>query len=1010
MRSRYQKILLAVLSSFVILVGLTEIIGWQFNTSLLKTGIPVTAAMLPMSLNGLFFQVVKITQGNLALAYSFGGTAMVVVFSWLVWSIARSLNHIAADLQRTNDRLSTTLENTTDGFVALDQHWQFIYVNRQAERLLGYPRSELLGQTLWQSVTDFNQTSLYEGLQQAIQQQKSADFEVFCQALNRWLSIHALPAEEGIVFYLQDISELKTAEATLALQASREHLIHEIAQRIRQSLSSEEIFSTTVTEVRQFLQAERVIIYQFQADGSGRVIEEAVQAGIAPLLGRTIHDPCFPTEYATKYQQGLSTAIADVYSSNTGNLSPCYIQMLTELQVRANLVVPILQGDLLWGLLIAHQCTAPREWNHWEVTLLEQLATQISIGIQQSQLYEQTRQQMLRSQTLNRVVQTIRSSLDLTTIFSAATAEIAHLLKVDQAEIIRYFAHENRWEAAATFGSDSTLGLVANRTASLAPESPVSRRLKQLQTVRLDGGNSAAIPSIAEAFPGAWLLVPLNVGSQVWGCLSLAKRQPFSCWQDSEENLAGAVADQLAIAIQQSELYQQVQQLNLRLERLVNERTTQLQEALNFEALLRRITDRVRDSLDEHQILQAAVRELTLLAFVDSCHAYLRNLQNQTATHYEFNDLNGSLNDSVPQLAEYPEVRQQILAGQSFQLSSLIPSGSGERVSLLVCPIIDNERVLGDLWLVKPEGCQFDQMEIRLVQQVANQCAIALRQSRLYEAAQRQVAELERLNRLKDDFLSTVSHELRTPMSSIKMATQMLQITLESIGYSSLSFASSQSMDAAHSLIEGKTGVALPKVSHYLQVLQDECHREISLINDLLDLSRLDAGTEPLTLGRIDLVTWITHISEPYAGRAQQQQQQLCLEFPEVLPEITTDLSSLARIVTELLTNACKYTPPQGTICVTAAVGDDRFYLQVRNSGIEIPAHELTNIFDKFYRIPNGDPWKHGGTGLGLALVKKLVEHIHGCIRAESANNTTTFTVELPLHLEVETVASSESV
>jgi Signal transduction histidine kinase len=141
---------------------------------------------------------------------------------------------------------------------------------------------------------------------------------------------------------------------------------------------------------------------------------------------------------------------------------------------------------------------------------------------------------------------------------------------------------------------------------------------------------------------------------------------------------------------------------------------------------------------------------------------------------------------------------------------------------------------------------------------------------------------------------------------------------------------------------------------------------------------------------------WNSQYCRSLIERAESQQQDLQLEIPSELPALTTDLSHLERILMELLNNACKYTPAGGTITVSAQVKAGIVQLRVSNSGIEIPERELTHIFDKFYRIPNNDPWKHGGTGLGLALVKKLVEHLGGSIQVESLKGQTTFTLQLP--------------
>jgi signal transduction histidine kinase len=137
---------------------------------------------------------------------------------------------------------------------------------------------------------------------------------------------------------------------------------------------------------------------------------------------------------------------------------------------------------------------------------------------------------------------------------------------------------------------------------------------------------------------------------------------------------------------------------------------------------------------------------------------------------------------------------------------------------------------LGDIWLFKQRGDAFNDLEIRLVQQVANHCAIAIRQARLFQASLTQVEELERLDQLKNDFLSTVSHELRTPMSNIKMAMEMLGITL----------GQGRAISPEQALPEAQqTEAQQSRVNRYFQILHDECDREIGLLNDLLDVQEL---------------------------------------------------------------------------------------------------------------------------------------------------------------------------
>lgn len=464
-----------------------------------------------------------------------------------------------------------------------------------------------------------------------------------------------------------------------------------------------------------------------------------------------------------------------------------------------------------------------------------------------------------------------------------------------------------------------------------------------------------------------------------------------------EMNLLQALADAAAVALENVHLYEKQEQK-------IRERTAQLQKALDFEALLKRITDRVRDSLDENQILATVVQELAQGLESESCHTTLYNLEQATATicyQYSHSPMTDTPESTVS-MAEFSELYDQLLRGETFQFCQLPqpPNRSGiDTASLiLVCPIVDDHSVLGDIRLYRPSREPFAELEVRLVQQVANQCAIALRQAQLHKAVQLQVNELERLNQLKDDFLSTVSHELRSPMTTIKMAVQMTKIVLGAVN-----------LEAPSS---PKTGVILSQANFskavgYLQILSQECQRETTLINDLLDLARLDAETTPSVLTEVVLQEWIPQLAEPFQEKARQQQQQLQIQIPAQLPPLKTNLTFLERILTELLQNACKYTPTGETITISAKTCEPEqaesalsdlplsMELTVSNSGVEISESDRVSIFDKFYRIPNRDPWKHGGTGLGLALVKRLVEQIGGSIEVYSRDNLVSFTVKL---------------
>jgi PAS domain S-box-containing protein len=165
----------------------------------------------------------------------------------------------------------------------------------------------------------------------------------------------------------------------------RFHLVAEVTLKIRQSLELEEILQAAVTEIQHLLQADRVLIFQLASETWGTVVQEAVAPGFPPILGQELTDPCLQEGYLELYRQGQIDATANLEAAES---EACHLEWLTQFGVRANLSVPILIREHLWGLLIAHQCTAPRHWNDWEIELVQQLADQIAIAISQAQLLE----------------------------------------------------------------------------------------------------------------------------------------------------------------------------------------------------------------------------------------------------------------------------------------------------------------------------------------------------------------------------------------------------------------------------------------------------------------------------------------------------------------------------------------------------------------------------------------------------------------------------------------------
>lgn len=302
----------------------------------------------------------------------------------------------AEALRESEERFRSLVQNSSDIIAVISPDGTVGYKSPSIKRILGYEPEN------WQKAFEFvhsdditvaenlltkalESPSVNIGAEFRLQHAngQAREFEVI---VNNLLS-HSSVA--GIVTTYHDITERKRAEESLRQQRERARLIREMAQRIRQSLDLEKILNTTVTEVRHFLQTERVFIYRFEADWSGFVVVESVAPSWPSLLGIKVKDSFFEENSNRElYKQGRAQAVEDIHAAN---LSLCHVNLLVQLQVRANLVVSILQEEKLWGLLVANHCSGPRQWQQLEINLLKQLATQVAIAIQQSILFEQAK-------------------------------------------------------------------------------------------------------------------------------------------------------------------------------------------------------------------------------------------------------------------------------------------------------------------------------------------------------------------------------------------------------------------------------------------------------------------------------------------------------------------------------------------------------------------------------------------------------------------------------------------
>jgi len=328
---------------------------------------------------------------------------------------------VEESLQESKEQLHFILQNMPVMLDAVDDKWNIVFWNQECERVTGYQASEIINnpKALEVAYPDliYRQQMIDNWMRQG-NNYRNWEWNITCKDGSirtiAWSNISEqfpIPgwASWGIGV---DITERKQAEAALRQQAERERLVSTISQRIRQSLDLHQTLNTTVSEVRQLLQADRVLTYRVSGDGIRCVTNEAVAPDYLPLLDQVLPAEVIPSKSLELCRQGQVQAFTDIEQED---FAPEIVATLQRLGVRSKLVVPILYKDELWGLLIVHQCSQRREWQPSEIELLQQLSIQVAIAIHQSELYEQTQIELAERKRAEQKVREQAALLNITT-------------------------------------------------------------------------------------------------------------------------------------------------------------------------------------------------------------------------------------------------------------------------------------------------------------------------------------------------------------------------------------------------------------------------------------------------------------------------------------------------------------------------------------------------------------------------------------------------------------------
>lgn len=528
------------------------------------------------------------------------------------------------------------------------------------------------------------------------------------------------------------------------------------------------------------------------------------------------------------------------------------------------------------------------------------------------------------------------------------------------------------------------------------------------------------------------LAVKTQFQGQVNGTIVLTRSQPYE-WQESDVQLLKSLSPHVAIAASQFHLEQQVQQ-QIRYQTLVNELTTAIRNTWELDRIFQLAVEGTAAAL------QVARGMILLLKYVDPLH---RNRPAQQIPQARANVVAEWLAEPLSQ-SLHPNVTQEHRSfwASSCSLCLQVLTGSLEPIVLPACdapleneimrrhwngsiaPIFHLDR-LPALLLVPLEnqgtvlGCLVFQHQqrlwsledITLVKLVAAQLSTAIIQShtlqqiqsvvqertaqlqhsldvqaKLYEKTRQQVEQLRRLNQEREEFLSTVSHELRTPLTSMTLAIRMLR----------------------------QANLSPERRDKYLDILEQQCVQETQLINDLLALRKLEMNSTTAQLQKLDIRYLVRDIAQSMEEQLAGKNLTLELDLPTKPLTVYTESDSFSRILTELLTNARKYSVSGSQVQLQVVQEDNapvnapanatasQIVLRLTNTGAGILPDELPYVFEKFRRCQGITKQAIQGTGLGLALVKGLVEHLGGTIAAssqpieQSQSWQTCFTIILP--------------
>ena len=659
---------------------------------------------------------------------------------------------------------------------------------------------------------------------------------------------------------------------------------------------------------------------------------------------------------------------------------------------RSILVVPMLREGIPIGAIRVNR-SVPGPFSAKEIALLQIFADQAVIAIENVRLFNETKEALEQQTATAEILRVMSASpTDTQPVFDTIAQRAVRVCDGIYCGVYRFDGALVDLAAQSGMSVESVEELRRVYPLPLTADTLVVRSVREgkvIHSADLLNDPSETVRRIAQVGRHrSAILVPMLRSGTVVGTIVVTRSDPTGGprpFTEKEIALLETFADQAVIAIE-----------NVRLFKELEARTQDLTRSVGELRALGDVGRALSSTLDLDTVLQTIVTRASQLAGTDACSVYEYDEATEAfhlrATH--------NLDEEVVALARRTPTRKgegiqgrMAVTRQPVQIPDIAAEDAyrgplrdillrtGTR-ALLAIPMLREDELIGGLTVNKKTPGAFAPEVIELLQTFATQSALAIQNARLFREIADKSRQLEAASRHKSEFLANMSHELRTPLNAI-------------LGFSEV-------------LAERMFGEVNEKQAEYLQDILSSGRHLLSLINDILDLSKVEAGRLELELGRFHLPTALDNALTLVRERATRHGITLTQTVDERLGDIVADERKVKQILLNLLSNAVKFTPEGGRVGLTATAAEGVVTIAVSDTGIGIAPEDQAAIFEEFRQVGRDDARKQEGTGLGLTLAKKFVELHGGRIGVQSqVGQGSTFSFTLPVRLD-ETGASDQ--